>query len=338
MPRHSRIDAPGAVHHVMVRGIVRGAIFYDNVDRERLIERAAMVLGEGKATCYAFALLSNHFHLLLRTGITPIAGIMSRLLTGYAVSFNARHRRAGHLFQNRYKSILCEEEPYLLELVRYIHLNPLRAGVVRDLDSLEFYPYSGHSAIMGRRERTWLDRGYVLKHFSDTIETARTLYRAFVEEGIAQGRRDDLTGGGLIRSNRGWRPSADSAHRKGDERILGGSDFVLEAIKAAGQTWERAHSLKKEDIDFAAVNEYVGRLFSLSPEEILLPGKYPNRVAARSTLCYFLVRELSLTVTAVAKTLGMSQPAVSIAVRRGEAIVKEKGLCLPARLSRLMEV
>jgi putative transposase len=171
----------------------------------------------------------------------------------------------------------------------------------------------------------------VLRHFSDTIETARTLYRAFVEEGIAQGRRDDLMGGGLVRSNKGWRPSKDSAHRKGDERILGGSDFVSEVIKAAGQTWDRAHSLKKEGIDFSVVNEHVARLFNLSPEEILLPGKYPNRVAARSTLCYFLIRELGLTATAVAETLRIGQPAVSIAVRRGEAIVKEKGLRLPQR-------
>jgi putative transposase len=129
MPRQARIDAAGAVHHVMVRGITRSAIFYDDFDRNGFIERLAHVLSEGKVSCYAFAFLSNHVHLLLRTGIVPVARIMSRLLTGYAVSFNKRHKRSGHLFQNRYKSILCEEEPYLLELVRYIHLNPLRAQV-----------------------------------------------------------------------------------------------------------------------------------------------------------------------------------------------------------------
>jgi putative transposase len=329
MPRHARIDAPGAVHHVMVRGITRGAIFYDNADRDRFIDRAEMVFGEGKTTCYAFAFLSNHVHILLRTGITPISRIMRRLLTGYAVSFNKRHKRSGHLFQNRYKSILCEEEPYLLELIRYIHLNPLRAHVVQDMDSLDSYPYSGHSAIMRRQERRWLDSGYVLAQFTDETDTARTLYRTFVEAGIAEGRRNDLAGGGLIRSNKGWRPAKDSAHRKGDERILGSSDFVLEVMKAAGQTWERTHALKLEGIDFSAINEHVARLFNLSPEEILLQGKYPTRVAARSVLCYFLVRELGMTATVVAQMLGVGQPAVSIAVSRGEAIVKEKGLSLP---------
>jgi putative transposase len=329
MPRQARIDAPGAVHHVVVRGIIRSAIFYDNVDKNRFMDRVGMVLTEGKTTCYAFAFLSNHVHLLLRTGITPIAGIMRRLLTGYAVSFNKRHKRSGHLFQNRYKSILCEEEPYLLELVRYIHVNPLRAQIVQDLDSLDYYPYSGHSAIMGRHERQWLDSGYILARFSDKTESARTLYRTFVTNGVTEGQRNDLAGGGLIRSNKGWRPAKDSAHRKGDERILGSSDFVLEVMKAAGQTWERTHALKIDGIDFTAVNEHVARLFNLSPEEILLPGKYPNRVAARSVLCYFLVRELGSTATAVAQKLGLSQPAVTIAVSRGQAIVKERGLSLP---------
>jgi REP element-mobilizing transposase RayT len=248
----------------MVRGITCNLIFYDDVDRNGIVERLAHMLSEGKASCYAFAFLSNHVHLLLRTGVAPVARIMSRLLTGYAVSFNKRHKRSGHLFQNRYKSILCEEEPYLLELVRYIHLNPLRAQAIRDLGSLDSYPYAGHSAIMGRHMRPWLDDGCVLTRFSGKAETARTLYRSFVEKGI-----------------------------------------------------------------FDFINKYVARLFNIDPGEILLPGKHPNRVAARSTLCYFLVRELGMTATAVADKLGMGRPAVSLAVRRGEAIAKERRLSLP---------
>ena len=88
---------------------------------------------------------------------------MRRLLTGYAIYFNRRHRRYGHLFQNRYKSILCQEDPYFLELVRYIHLNPLRANIVKDLRSLDKYPYTGHSALMGRFENDWQDMDYVLE-------------------------------------------------------------------------------------------------------------------------------------------------------------------------------
>jgi putative transposase len=328
MPRHARIDAPGAVHHVMIRGITRSTIFYDTVDLERFIDRVGIVFTAGRLSCYAFALLSNHVHFLLRTGITPIATIMRRLLTGYAVSFNKRHKRSGHLFQNRYKSILCEEDPYLLELVRYIHLNPLRAGMVKDFISLDSYPYSGHSTIMGRCDRPWQDSAYVLARFSNGTDTARTLYRTFVEAGIAAGQRVDLTGGGLIRSNKGWLPAKGPSHGKGDERILGRTDFVLDVMKTARETWERTHALKIDGIDFAAVRDHVARLFQFTPEEILLRGKYPDRVAARSVLCYFLVRELGMTATAVAEKLGIGQPAVSIAVARGEVIVRERGLTL----------
>jgi len=136
MPRQSRIDAPGALHHIICRGIERRKIFEDDVDRYNFIERLGGILSETKTSCYAWALIPNHAHILARTGDVPLSTVMRRLLTGYAVSFNRRHHRSGHLFQNRYKSILCQEDTYLLELVRYIHLNPLRAGLVSDLKQL----------------------------------------------------------------------------------------------------------------------------------------------------------------------------------------------------------
>ena len=137
MPRKSRIDVPGALHHVIVRGIERQRIFRDDVDRDNFLHRLGTILSELNNVCYAWALMLNHVHLLLRSGTASIATVMRRLLTGYAVTYNRRHKRHGHLFQNRYKSILCQEDPYLLELVRYIHLNPLRSGLVKDLKSLD---------------------------------------------------------------------------------------------------------------------------------------------------------------------------------------------------------
>ena len=136
MPRKSRIDTPGALHHIIARGIDRKNIFKDDKDRDNFLERLGAIIEETKTHCFAWALIPNHFHLLIKTGTTPISTVMRRLLTGYAVSFNRRHRRYGHLFQNRYKSILCQEDTYLLELVRYIHLNPLRAGIVNNLRTL----------------------------------------------------------------------------------------------------------------------------------------------------------------------------------------------------------
>ena len=240
MPRQARLDAPGVLQHVMARGIERRKIFWDDKDRSSFLERLAFILEETQTQCYAWTLIPNHFHLLLRTGPTPLSKVMRRLMTGYAVTFNLRHRRAGHLFQNRYKSVVCEEDSYLLELTRYIHLNPLRAGIVNDLKELDKYPWTGHSALLGKRKNPLIPKlekevypvefkdhstgakinpenpvnpvrnndkflaektlDEVLRHFGSTLNDARQHYRAFVEKGIKHGRRPELQGGGLVRS------------------------------------------------------------------------------------------------------------------------------------------
>ena len=156
MPRQPRLDAPGLLQHVMARGIDRRNLFRDDKDRNSFLDRLADILEETQTQCYAWALIPNHFHLLLRTGPTTLSKVMRRLMTGHAVTFNKRHKRSGHLFQNRYKSVVCEEDPYLLELIRYIHLNPLRAKLVQDLKELDKYPWTGHSAILGRRKNPLL--------------------------------------------------------------------------------------------------------------------------------------------------------------------------------------
>ncbi len=119
MLRKARIDAPGALHHIIVRGINRRKIFFDDSDRDDFLDRLGGILFDSKTPCFAWAFMTNHLHLLLRTGAAPIATVMRRLLTGYAVSFNRRHRRHGHLFQNRYKSILCQEDPSVNSKIRY---------------------------------------------------------------------------------------------------------------------------------------------------------------------------------------------------------------------------
>ena len=139
----ARIDAPGALHHIMCRGIERGLIFLDDTDRDHFVERLAALLSSTSTSCFARAPIPNHFHLLVRTGCVPVSTVMRRLPTSYAVHFNRRHHRSGHLFRNRYKSILCRQDPYLPELVRYIHLNPLRAGIVSGLSELDRYHTAG---------------------------------------------------------------------------------------------------------------------------------------------------------------------------------------------------
>ena len=111
MPRQARIDAPGALHHIVIRGIERKAVFKRQQDYDDFLDRMGNILRDSSTGCFAWALMTNHVHLLLRTGLSPISTVMRRLLTGYAVGYNRRHKRYGHLFQNRYKSLLCEEDP-----------------------------------------------------------------------------------------------------------------------------------------------------------------------------------------------------------------------------------
>ncbi len=149
MPRGARLDTPGTLHQVIVRGIERRNIVDDDQDRQNFVVRLGRVAAESHTAIYAWALMGNHAHVLMRSGPGGIAAFMRRILTGYAISYNRRHRRYGHLFQNRYKSIICEEEAYFTELVRYIHLNPLRAGIVDTLARLDRYPlwsFSGDGA------------------------------------------------------------------------------------------------------------------------------------------------------------------------------------------------
>jgi len=333
MPRQARIDAPDAVQHIIVRGIERRRIFRDDADRDAFLVRLGAILRAAATPCYAWALLPNHVHLLLRTGQTPLATVMRELLTGYAVTFNHRHHRYGHLFQNRYKSILCQEEPYLLQLVRYIHLNPLRVQLVADLQSLDNYPYAGHSVLLGKHTHDWQDTDAVLGRFGARVGAARRAYRAFVEAGISLGRRPEMVGGGLIRSLGGWAEATKAlrhgaARVKGDERILGDSSFVLGVLEACAEGLKLKEQMRRQGYDLERLAGRAATLFGLSPEAIQSASKRPDLVAARSLFCYWAVSELGETATAVARRLGLTQPAVSIAVRRGGEIARKRGLKL----------
>jgi REP element-mobilizing transposase RayT len=334
MPRQSRIDAPGALHHIIARGIERKKIFTDGVDRDNFLNRLGNILTETQTACFSWALLPNHAHLLLRTGTTSISTVMRRLLTGYAVSYNFRHRRHGHLFQNRYKSILCQEDSYLLELVRYIHLNPLRAGIVKDLRGLNSYPYCGHSCILGKKTNTWQDKDYILKLFASNKAVAIRRYREFVKKGIEQGKRSDLVGGGLIRSAGGWSAIKAlrriGAYQKGDERILGDSDFVKKVLAQAKDNFERKYHLKSNGFNFENVLGRVAELLDLKPEQVLAVGKYKKTVAARSLLCFWATSELGISQSELGQKLKISQPAVSLSVKRGEQLAIRHNYSLKA--------
>jgi len=332
MPRRSRIDAPGALHHIIVRGIERKTIFKDDVDRDNFLERLKNILTDSDTLCFAWALIPNHFHLLLRTGRVPISTVMRRLLTGHAMYFNRKHNRVGHLFQNRYKSILCQDDVYALELIRYIHLNPLRAKTIPDLKFLDKHTYSGHATIMGKKKNNWQDTDYVLKLFNSKLSLARRRYREYVKKGISVGKRPDLIGGGLVRSAGGWDALKGlrkiKAYMKGDERILGDSDFVETVLKACQDKFDRKYLLKSGGYDFDTVVDRIAKVLGINRSEVLSSGRQPHKVHARSLLCFWASRELGMSMVQLSKRLKISQPTASQSATRGEKIAKENKLKL----------
>jgi len=328
MPRLARLDAPGVLHHIIIRGIERRKIFRNDVDKDNFIDRLSNLLPQTQTACYAWALMSNHAHFLFRSGGAGMPTLMRRLLTGHAIYFNRKYRRHGQLFQNRYKSIICQEDIYFKELLRYIHLNPLRAKIVADIKELNKYPYSGHSVLTGNKKRKWCDTQYVLSYFGKKVTDARKRYLAYVKEDIVHGRRPELVGGGLVRSLGGW--SAVKKLRlkgqdrvKGDERILGDGEFVTALLSQANERLDRRYELKGMGYDLEKIGRRVSKIYGIEKNEIYSKGRRKVQVNARDLLCYWAVREIGMTCTEIAKRLGMSQPGVGYAVSRGEKIVKK---------------
>lgn len=303
MPRAARIDIPGVLYHVIVRGIERRDIFMDDQDRHAFVERLSSLLEKTGASCLAWALIPNHFHLLLRTSEVKLSTFMRRLLTGYAVVFNLRHNRKGHLFQNRYKSIVCQEDSYLLELVRYIHLNPLRAHVVSSLDSLRAYRWSGHAVVTGNREMKGQDVDSVLAHFGTTRAKAVRGYQTFIADGIDQGARPDLVGRVV---------STEESTRSIDSRVLGDPDFA-EEIRRRLPLSNRVQA----SIPIAVIAEKSAAAFCVPVRAVFAGGRREAVVKARSMTC-FLALEEGHSVTGVARFLGMSRNGVVMAARRHE--------------------
>jgi putative transposase len=326
MPRSARLDAPGVLHHIMVRGLERRKIFRDNIDRDDFLERLSDILPATNTSCYAWSFMPNHAHFLFRSGESGISKVMSKLLTGYAVKFNFKYRRHGPLFQNRYKSVICQEDAYLKELVRYIHLNPLRGNIVTDIQQLERYPYAGHSALMGQVQYEWQDTKYVLAYFGKTLKNARKEYLVYVKEGIDKGRRPELVGGGLIRSLGGWAEVKSTRLNKkdrikSDERILGDSEFVTQVIAEANEELDRKYKLKSMGYDMTTIEKKVIDAFNIDKEDLYSGNRKKAISKARSVFCYWCVRELGESMTIIAKKLGITQPAVGYAVDRGKTLV-----------------
>jgi putative transposase len=315
MPRQARLDSPGTLHHVIIRGIERGEIVKGEKDRDEFVSRMGGMAEETGTKIYAWALMPNHAHILLRSGPKGLSWYMRRLLSSYASYYNRRHDRHGHLFQNRYKSIVCEEDPYFMELVRYIHLNPLRGKIVSSLPALDVYPWCGHASILGKKAGKWQDTAYVVKWFGSKGD-----YGKFIKRGVTQGQRPELVGGGLIRSQGGW--SAVKAMRqsgeeeKGDERILGSGEFVDRLLAEAEEKIKR--QLPPRDLERRArkVVDEICAKEKVTREALASGSRRGQLPRIRAKLAEILTEEVGLSLAECARKLGVTTSAISQMLKR----------------------
>jgi len=320
MPRQARLDAPGTLHHVILRGIEKRRIVDDEIDRQNFITRLGDLAQETKTPIYAWSLMTNHAHLLIRSGPLGLPKFMRRFLTGYAVTYNLRHLRHGHLFQNRYHSIVCDEEVYFRELVRYIHLNPLRAHLVSNLLELDRYPWCGHAVLMGRIKNNWQDRDYVLAWFGKREGEAKRAYRRYLAEGIKQGRRPELVGGGVVRSYGGW--SAVLSLRRsqerisGDQRILGTGEFVETVLRESEEPLRYKLSLLERGKGVEAILKEKCQKGKIELGELRMGSRRGEIPRVRSEIAQQLIKELGMPLAEVARLLGVSTSAISKIMQR----------------------
>ena len=310
MPRSARIDIPDILQHVIVRGIEKRDIFLGDDDRLDFVRRFSTLLESTGTKCFAWALMTNHIHLLLRPKDITLARFMRRLLTGYAVTFNLRHKRTGHLFQNRYKSIVCEEETYLLELVRYIHLNPLRVGLADDLDALDSYPWCGHSVLMQRNELSGQETAEILSRFGKTKAAAIKRYRSYINDGIAMGRRNNLVGIVLLQAGEFF----DGEIR--DRRVLGSGDFVGQILH---QTEE---SCRPQPQSLDQIVERVLMLLEIPQAELMSRKRSLPLADARSIICHIAYMSGHRGID-LSRRLNISGSGVTVAARRGKELVEK---------------
>ena len=320
MPRQARLDAPGMLHHVIVRGIKEHRIVDDLWDRGNFVSRLGQVASDTGTRIYAWALMTNHAHILLRSGQHGLSRFMRRLLTGYAITYNLRHKRRGHLFQDRYKSIVCDEDTYFRELVRYIHLNPLRAKVVKNMSDLDKYRWCGHSVLMGKLKHEWQDRDYVLSWFGQKEDEAIRAYREYVERGVDEGRDPELVGGGLVRSLGGWSQvlslRRENKRVLADERILGTGDFVRKVVSEADERIKYQLGANERRKKAKQLIEHKCKQQDINLRELRMGSRRGRIARVRMEIAYQLVEKYGFPLAEVARELGVTTSAISKAISR----------------------
>lgn len=291
MARPLRIEYPGAVYHVLTRGNNRQAIFRDDADRRVYLAKVRRYCAEKEVELLCYCLLPNHVHLLVQTPQGNLSKLMQAFQTSYTRHFNRRHGRTGHVFEQRYKAFLVDRDNYLLQVSRYIHLNPVAAKFVRRPQA---YRWSSYRAYLKDAGEEGLKRDSILGQLTGTRQTQIAQYRAFVEGGIPAGGR--------------WATLPIRQHA-----FIGGEEFVEEARRKG----ERQPELLTRSFGLGEILRAVGEVVRLTPEQLQTPSKNPGIQRARELFMYVARRQSGASLREITARLGVRDlSTVSHGVRR----------------------
>ena len=285
MPRHPRVHAEGLLYHVIARGNNGQKIFLRETDYEAFLEALRVVRKRYPFYLYAYVLMSNHFHLLLEVQRYSTARILQSLLTGYVRRFNRIHRRKGHLFQGRYKAILCDRDSYLMELVRYIHLNPVRANLVKRPAE---WRWSGHGEYLGKQKRGLIDPGPVIEELRSPAR-----YEQFIREGVKESYRAE------------WHPGEQAP-------FLGPEKFVKRMAK------EKLPSPASRRIPLGEIIKKLATQARIEPKALRRKGRMARIVEARDRFIRAAVFEEGYLASEVAGFLSCHPSNVSRALQKDD--------------------
>jgi putative transposase len=323
MPRKARLNVPGAVYHVMGRCLNHLTLFSNGADREQFLSLLALYLKRTGTRCYAWVLMDTHYHLVLRLSAKDLSELMKPLNMHYAHYHRAKNGRRGPLFMDRFKSIATQDQNYVQELVRYVHLNPVRAGTCKNLEKLEKYPWCGHSALMGVHRRIFQDTETVLKRFGQTHQDARKKYLDFIQEGLNNGLEGDTLVELVRKSNTG-----SESGRRISSWVIGDPEFVRNAVSSAESNRLRISRFEREGGRIENIAAEICTKFDIA-QELLRERHRGGKVSdARKALAYVASKEFCAPLSIVAYYLGVGRTAVSAMSRAGSTIVKERGVVI----------
>ena len=295
MARKPRIHYPGAFYHVMLRGNGGQDIFFSDDDRSRF----SLLLQEGverySHLIHAFCQMPNHVHLVIQVGEIPLSRIMQNLSFRYTRYVNSQKNKTGHLFQGRYKALLIDGDSYLVELVRYIHCNPLRAGLTNNLNK---YQWNSHSTYLGSDLISWLTTDLVLSQFSRHENRARKLYDAFLKDGITEEYRHEFHTGTF------------------EGIILGDEKFSEKALVLAEKKWKNRWTLSQ-------IIHAVCLSYGIEQKTLIEPGKKQPGAEARAIVAFLVQEEEHLSLTELGTFIDRDLAALSRAAGRIRERVKE---------------